>query len=54
MTGEMCMEFAVGSLAKVLGPEFAEVDTYSTRVRLPDEPLMLVDRILAVEGEKGL
>ncbi len=50
---DMCMEFAIGSLAKVLGPEFAEVDTYPTRVRLPDEPLMLVDRILKVEGEKG-
>ncbi|MCK4623420.1 MAG: acyltransferase domain-containing protein [Desulfuromonadales bacterium] len=47
----MCMEFAVGSVAKMLGPEFAEVDTYPTRVRLPDEPLMLVDRILTVEGE---
>ncbi len=51
MTREQCLEFAVGSIAKVLGPEFAEVDTYPTRVRLPDEPLMLVDRILAVEGE---
>jgi acyl transferase domain-containing protein/3-hydroxymyristoyl/3-hydroxydecanoyl-(acyl carrier protein) dehydratase len=50
---EMCMEFAIGSLAKVLGTEFAEVDAYPTRVRLPDEPLMLVDRILTVEGEKG-
>ncbi len=48
---EMCVEFAVGSIAKVLGPEFAEVDTYPTRVRLPDEPLMLVDRILSVTGE---
>jgi len=47
----MCMEFAIGSIAKVLGPEFAEVDTYPTRVRLPDEPLMLVDRIMAIEGE---
>lgn len=47
----MCLEFAVGSIAKVLGPEFAEVDTFPTRVRLPDEPLMLVDRILALEGE---
>jgi 3-hydroxymyristoyl/3-hydroxydecanoyl-(acyl carrier protein) dehydratase len=27
------------------------VDSHPTRVRLPDEPLMLVDRILAVEGE---
>ncbi|MGE0083006.1 MAG: beta-ketoacyl synthase N-terminal-like domain-containing protein [Desulfococcaceae bacterium] len=50
---EMCMEFAIGSIAKVLGPEFAEVDNYPVRVRLPDEPLMLVDRIMAVEGEKA-
>ena len=48
-----CMEFAVGSVAKVLGPRFAEVDRHPTRVRLPDEPLMLVDRILTVEGEKA-
>ncbi len=49
----MCMEFAIGSVGKILGPEFAIVDTYKARVRLPDEPLMLVDRILSVEGEKG-
>ncbi|MDF1580748.1 MAG: beta-ketoacyl synthase N-terminal-like domain-containing protein [Desulfuromonadales bacterium] len=46
-----CMELAIGSCAAVLGPEFAEVDNYPTRVRLPDEPLMLVDRIMAVEGK---
>jgi len=34
----------------VLGPEFAEADSFPTRVRLPDEPLMLCDRIMAVEG----
>ncbi|MBW2167620.1 MAG: hypothetical protein JRG74_16570, partial [Deltaproteobacteria bacterium] len=50
---DMCMEFAIGSVAKVLGPEFAAVDTYKVRVRLPDEPLMLVDRIISVKGEKG-
>ena len=50
---EMCMEFAIGSIEKVLGPMFAEVDDYPVRVRLPDEPLMLVDRIMSVEGEKG-
>lgn len=50
---EMCMEFAIGSAATVLGPEFTEVDTYPVRVRLPDEPLMLVDRIMLIEGEKG-
>ena len=50
----MCLEFAVGSVAKVLGPEFAPVDRFPARVRLPDEPLMLVDRILSVEGQKGV
>jgi malonyl CoA-acyl carrier protein transacylase/3-hydroxymyristoyl/3-hydroxydecanoyl-(acyl carrier protein) dehydratase len=45
-----CMELAVGSVAAVFGPEFAEVDQFPTRVRLPDEPLMLVDRIMALEG----
>ncbi|HBA60743.1 MAG TPA: type I polyketide synthase [Elusimicrobia bacterium] len=51
MTREQCLEFAVGSIARVLGPMFASADTYPTRVRLPDEPLMLVDRILSVRGE---
>jgi len=46
----MCMEFAIGSIAKVLGAEFAEADSFPTRVRLPDEPLMLVDRIMEIEG----
>ena len=50
---ELCMEFAVGSLGKMLGPQFAVVDSYPSRVRLPDEPLMLADRIIEVEGEPG-
>lgn len=48
---EMCFEFARGSVGRMLGREFAEVDSFPTRVRLPDEPLMLVDRIMSVEGE---
>jgi len=47
-----CLEFARGRVADVLGPEFAIIDSYATRVRLPDEPLMLVDRILSIEGAK--
>lgn len=46
-----CMEFAIGSIAKVLGEAFAEADTYPTRVRLPDEPLMLADRIVEIHGD---
>ena len=47
---EACLEFAVGSIARVLGPQFAPVDGFPTRVRLPDEPLMLVDRVVEIEG----
>ncbi|MBC2742125.1 MAG: hypothetical protein HGJ93_03505, partial [Desulfosarcina sp.] len=49
---EMCMQFAIGSVGRMLGPAFDVVDTYRVRVRLPDEPLMLVDRIVSVQGEK--
>ena len=45
-----CLEIATGSIGRVLGAAFADIDDYPTRVRLPDEPLMLVDRILAIEG----
>ena len=51
MTREQCLEFAIGKIGEVLGARFSEIDAHPTRVRLPDEPLMLVDRILAVEGE---
>ncbi|MBN9419331.1 hypothetical protein ABS71_20520 [bacterium SCN 62-11] len=50
---DQCMEFAIGSIAKVLGPKFKDVDTYPTRVRLPDDPLMLVHRITEIVGEAG-
>jgi len=46
-----CLEFARGLAANVLGPAFVEVDGFAARVRLPDEPLMLVDRIVSIEGE---
>jgi acyl transferase domain-containing protein/3-hydroxymyristoyl/3-hydroxydecanoyl-(acyl carrier protein) dehydratase len=46
-----CLEFARGSVGRVLGAAFAEADSFPTRVRLPDEPLMLVDRILEIDGE---
>ena len=48
---DMCLEFARGSVGRMLGAAFAEADGFPTRVRLPDEPLMLVDRIVSLEGE---
>lgn len=50
---EKCMEFAIGSVENVLGAQFASVDKRAVRVRLPDEPLMLCDRMMGVEGEPG-
>ena len=47
-----CLQFAIGSVGELLGPQFDIIDSYKARVRLPDEPLMLVDRIIKVEGEK--
>jgi 3-hydroxymyristoyl/3-hydroxydecanoyl-(acyl carrier protein) dehydratase len=46
-----CLQFAVGRIGPLLGDAFAPIDAFPTRVRLPDEPLMLVDRIVQVEGE---
>lgn len=51
MDRDACMEFAIGRVGRALGPAFAEADAFPTRVRLPDEPLMLVDRIVEVEAE---
>ena len=48
---EQCLEYARGKASHVLGKEFEIIDTYPVRVRLPDEPLMLVDRILDIQGK---
>lgn len=48
---DACLEFAIGSIGEMLGDRFADIDQHPSRVRLPDEPLMLVDRILEVNGE---
>ncbi len=48
-----CQTIATGKISEVFGPEFKEVDTYPTRVRLPDGPLNFVDRIMHISGDKG-
>ncbi len=48
---DKCLEYAVGKAGNVLGPDFDIIDTYPVRVRLPDEPLMLVDRIMEIQGK---
>ena len=51
MDRNQLMEFAIGSIGRALGERFAHVDAHPTRVRLPDEPLMLVDRVTNIEAE---
>ena len=48
---DRCLEFARGSIAVAIGGRHGQADRFPTRVRLPDEPLMLIDRIIALEGE---
>ena len=48
---DKCMHLAIGSIAEAYGPQFSQVDTYPTRVRLPDIPLQLVHRVMHVSGE---
>jgi 3-oxoacyl-(acyl-carrier-protein) synthase/3-hydroxymyristoyl/3-hydroxydecanoyl-(acyl carrier protein) dehydratase len=48
---DQCLAFATGKVGPVLGATFAGIDQFPTRVRLPDEPLMLVDRIVGIEAE---
>ncbi len=48
---DQCLEYAVGKAGNVLGQKFDIIDTYPVRVRLPAEPLMLVDRIIDIQGE---
>ncbi len=47
------LEFAEGKIANVFGPEYAIIDSYSRRVRLPTPPYLLVSRVTKLNAEKG-
>ena len=46
-----CTEFAEGKIGRVFGPDFAEADSFPTRVRLPAERLLLCHRVMSLSGE---
>ena len=50
-TASICMEIAIGSIAKVLGRSSRRSTPTRRACGCPDEPLMLVDRILSIDGE---
>ncbi|MDX2470243.1 MAG: beta-ketoacyl synthase N-terminal-like domain-containing protein [SAR324 cluster bacterium] len=47
------MEFACGKIENVFGPEYAVIDTYGPRVRLPMPPYLLANRVTALNATRG-
>ncbi|VAW38157.1 Enoyl-[acyl-carrier-protein] reductase [FMN], inferred for PFA pathway [hydrothermal vent metagenome] len=47
-------EYAGGSIVPMFGAEYAIIDTYRRRVRLPMMPYLLVDRITKLNGKRGV
>ncbi len=47
------LEFAAGNIANVFGPDYAIIDTYSRRVRLPMPPYLLVSRVTRLNAQRG-
>ncbi|WP_019855700.1 type I polyketide synthase [Actinopolyspora mortivallis] len=48
------LTFARGSIGEVFGAEFAVIDGYSRRVRLPEPPYLFVSRVTELEGRTGV
>jgi len=44
---------ASGKISSVFGPLFKKQDGYARQVRLPEPPLLLVDRVTGIAGEPG-
>jgi PfaB family protein len=47
------LEFAEGQIAPVFGQEYAVIDTYPRRVRLPGPPYLLVSRVTQLHAQRG-
>ncbi|CDH18915.1 putative 3-oxoacyl-(acyl-carrier-protein) synthase [Xenorhabdus bovienii str. kraussei Quebec] len=50
---QQVLELTNGSVEKVLGADYAEVDSYPIRTRMPSPPFMFVSRITALSAAKG-
>jgi PfaB family protein len=47
------LEFAEGKIANVFGPDYALIDTYARRVRLPMQPYLFIHRVTKMEAKRG-
>ena len=48
------LAFAGGRIADAFGPEYASIDAFRRRVRLPMPPYLLVSRVTALDGRRGV
>ncbi|WP_105968937.1 beta-ketoacyl synthase N-terminal-like domain-containing protein [Streptomyces geranii] len=48
------LAFATGRVADVFGPDFADIDGYAKRVRLPAPPYHFVTRVTGLRAETGV
>ncbi|MDW4904117.1 beta-ketoacyl synthase N-terminal-like domain-containing protein [Streptomyces sp. ADMS] len=51
---EQLLAFATGRITDVFGPEFADVDGYTKRVRLPAPPYHFVTRVTGLRARTGV
>lgn len=47
------LKYAQGNIVDIFGPEYAIIDTYARRVRLPMPPYLLVSRITRLNAKMG-
>ncbi|NJR52707.1 MAG: hypothetical protein HC780_27210, partial [Leptolyngbyaceae cyanobacterium CSU_1_3] len=47
------LEFSEGKISNVFGSDYAIVDTYSRRVRLPMPPYMFLSRVTKMTAKRG-
>lgn len=50
---EAIREHGSGALSKIFGDTFKETDAYELRVRMPEAPLLLTDRVMEIDAEKA-
>jgi 3-hydroxymyristoyl/3-hydroxydecanoyl-(acyl carrier protein) dehydratase len=48
------LQFATDTIAPVFGQNYAIIDTYPNRIRLPMPPYLFVSRVTQLEAEKGV
>ncbi|MBK5267046.1 MAG: 3-hydroxyacyl-[acyl-carrier-protein] dehydratase FabA, partial [Acidimicrobiia bacterium] len=45
---------ASGAISEIFGPTFIDQDAYVRQVRMPEPPLLLVDRVTGIDAEPGV